>query len=333
MTSSAPDLGPAPPPPPWPEAPAHDRTEDLAELAAGLSQPQKEIPSKYFYDRRGSALFDQITRLPEYYLTRAEGALLARWTAAPAGPGRFRALVELGAGSARKTEPMLQGMLARHGAACYVPIDSSDEYLAGTAARLRAMDGRLEVLPVVGDFSRELALPARLPRPVLFAFLGSTIGNFPPAGATRVLRRIAARLGDDDRLLLGVDLHKNPAVLHDAYNDAAGLTASFNLNALRVVNRRFGGNFVEEAFEHLAFYDSARRRIEMHLRSVRPQVVDIPGLAPIRFDAGETVRTEISCKYDRAGVERIACGAGLIVRQWQVGSDGSFALAELGPAA
>lgn len=302
----------------------------LHEIAAGLSRAQKELPPKYFYDRRGSELFEEITRLPEYYLTRAERALLVRWSPAIAAETGARTLVELGAGSAEKTRILLDALRAGGTAgkgsaadaraagalAVYAPVDVSAAFLEESAARLRAEYPGMRVAPVVADISEGLALPRELPRPALFAFLGSTIGNFAPPDATRLLARVRAVMRDGDRFLLGADLRKDPRVIEAAYNDARGVTAEFNRNVLRVINRELRADFVPEAFDHHAFYDRALGRIEMHLVSRQPQTVRIPGHGVVEFGAGERMRTEISCKYDRAAIDEMLGGAGMRVRRW-----------------
>ncbi|HEX8695308.1 MAG TPA: L-histidine N(alpha)-methyltransferase [Longimicrobium sp.] len=304
----------------------------LADLREGLSRPQKELPPKYFYDARGSELFEAITRLPEYYLTRTERALLLRWMPEWVGELRPRALVELGAGSAEKTRIVLDAMLGAVGFAAYVPVDVSAEFLDSAAARLAAEYPTLDVLPVVADITAEFEFPDILPRPTLHAFLGSTIGNFTPAEAVALLGRVRRRMAAGDVFLMGVDLRKDPAVIEAAYNDAAGVTAEFNRNMLRVLNAAAGTDFDPDAFEHRAFYDRGRHRIEMHLVSRRPQTVDVPGLGPVRLFAGETIRTEISCKHDRASVDAMLAGAGMKVRAWETDGAGLYALLLATPA-
>lgn len=296
----------------------------LQEIAAGLSAPQKELPSKLFYDLRGSELFEEITRLPEYYLTRAEGALLVRCMPSWMARVRPATLVELGAGNAEKTRTVLDAMLA-HGGTHYVPIDISAEFLQERAAELRRDYPALTVSPGVGDFTTELALPHPLPRPALFAFLGSTIGNFGPSEAVALIGRVAAAMEPGDAFLLGADLRKDVDVLLAAYDDAAGVTAEFNLNVLRVVNREFGADFDVAAFRHEVQYDTRLHRVEMHLRAIRPQRVQVPGAGSFRIAQGETIRTEISCKYDREAVRELFDAAGLRLDAWI--DDGQYALA------
>ncbi|HEX6107663.1 MAG TPA: L-histidine N(alpha)-methyltransferase [Gemmatimonadales bacterium] len=299
----------------------------LAEVAEGLAALQKELSPKYFYDHRGSELFEESTRLPEYYPTRAERAILQAWMPGLVARLGTRTLVELGAGSAEKTRVILDAMRAAGTAELYVPIDVSATFLSRTAARLRREYPGLAVEPAVADIGEELALPRRLAHPVLFAFLGSTIGNFYPGAAIRLLRRVRAAMGPGDRFLLGADLRKDVALIEAAYNDSRGVTAQFNRNMLLVLNRELGADFDPEEFEHRAFYDPVAHRIEMHLVSVRPQLVRIPGVGVISFERGESLRTEISCKHDRESVATLFHSAGLRVESWRTDPDGLFALA------
>jgi L-histidine Nalpha-methyltransferase len=288
----------------------------LAEVAAGLSAPQKELSPKYFYDQRGSELFAEITRLPEYYPTRTERALLQGWMPELMVQLGTRTLIELGAGNAEKSRIILDAMRATGLAELYVPIDVSATFLSQTAATLRREYPGMAVEPAVADIAVELNLPRRIPRPALFAFLGSTIGNFYPPAAIRLLRRIRAAMEPGDRFLLGVDLRKDIARVEAAYNDSRGVTAAFNRNMLLVLNHELGADFDPEGFEHRAFYDRVAHRIEMHLVSTRDQVVSIPGLEPIPFAAGESIRTEISTKYDRDSVASLFDAAGLRIEAW-----------------
>ncbi len=302
------------------------------DVARGLALPQKELSPKYFYDHRGSQLFERITELPEYYLTRAERAILAARMPALMRALRPATLVELGAGSAAKTRLILDAMRDAGSAACYVPLDVSASFLAETAARLRAAYPGLRVEPVAADFTERLPLAPALPHPRLVAFLGSTIGNFTACEAVRLLSRVRAVLGPADRLLLGADLRKDPARLEAAYDDAAGVTAEFNRNLLVVLNRELDADFVPGAFGHRAVYDRAQHRIEMHLVARGPQRVRIPGAGTYTFADGETVRTEISCKYDRPALEDMLARAGLCTDRWFTDPAGDFALALAAPA-
>lgn len=299
--------------------------EMLDDVREGLARPQKELPPKYFYDHAGSLLFEEITRLPEYYLTRVERDLLLQCTQWFMTSTGSRTLVELGAGSALKTRILLDGMLRASTGCGYIPIDMSAAFLAETSGALRIGYPDLRIMPLVADISRELRLPKH-DGPVLFALLGSTIGNFDEMHATRLLRRIRGQMEPLDCFLLGADLRKDKAVLEAAYNDAQGITARFNLNMLSVMNNELGADFDVQAFTHRAFYDEHLHRIEMHLVSARDQVVTIPGIGRVSLTQGETIRTEISCKYDRASVEVLFEAAGLEVDEWHTDEQEQFAL-------
>lgn len=303
----------------------------LREIADGLSRPQKELPPKFFYDERGSVLFEAITRLPEYYLTRTERSLLERWMPEWIGGLAPRALVELGAGSAEKTRIILAAIAAASGSAVYVPVDVSAEFLDQTAERIRAAYPAIDVVPVVADMTEAFALPADLPHPTLHAFLGSTIGNFAPEPAVELLRRVRARMSETDRFLMGVDLRKDPARIEAAYDDAQGVTAEFNRNMLRALNAMTGADFDADAWEHRAFYNRDAHWIEMHLVSPRDHSVSIPGAGTFRFAAGETIRTEISAKHDRASVEAMFAAAGLAIERWMTDDDGLYAITLAAP--
>lgn len=310
---------------------ADDRAAGMmAEVRDGLARRQKELPPKYFYDERGSELFEKITKLPEYYLTRAERGLLESHAADLIDELRPRTLVELGAGSAVKTRILLDAMRDAGSLDEYVPVDVSEEFLAQTTRRLRAEYPGLRVTGAVADISTSLGLSDRLRRPVLFAFLGSTIGNFDAPAARALLSRVRAVMGPFDRLLLGTDLRKQRKVVEAAYNDARGVTAAFNRNMLRVLNRELGANFDVGTFAHRAFYSTERHRIEMHLVSTREQVVQIPGVGEVRLEHGETIRTEISCKYDRPSVRRLLRAARLRLEHW-IADDERFALTVASP--
>lgn len=315
---------------PLPDEPAAKedaRARMLRDVMEGLGRPQKELSPKYFYDRRGSELFEAITELPEYYLTRVERGLLERWVPVWTRETRPAAVVELGSGSARKTRVLLDAL--RPGA-LFVPVDMSETFLLDAAARLRQDYPELVIAPRVADLGVSLELPSELPRPTLFAFLGSTIGNFALPSAVRLLSRVRAGMRVGDALLLGVDLRpgdrKPVAVVERAYDDAAGVTAEFNRNVLRVLNRELGTAFDPGAFSHRAFYDAVERRIEMHLVSTTPQVVVVPGGGRVVLAEGESIRTEISCKYDRPMVEEIFREAGLRLLEWREDPEGLYGL-------
>ncbi|MEZ4414477.1 MAG: L-histidine N(alpha)-methyltransferase [Gemmatimonadota bacterium] len=311
---------------------------EASTLLEGLRSRPKRVSSKYFYDRRGSELFERITRLEEYYPTRTERALLELWAPEFMRELAPRTLVELGAGSAEKTELLLEELCSitpgGDATATYVPVDVSGEFLEQTAARLRGQFPGLSVQPSVGDITGGYPLPEPREAPTLFAFLGSTIGNFRTEAAIQLLAGVRARMAPEDHFLLGVDLKPGPRKsveeLERAYNDRQGVTADFNRNLLSVLNRRFQGSFDAGRFEHLAFYNEEEGRIEMHLVARMPHAVDVAG-ERIHFSAGERLRTEISCKYDRTGVETLCTAAGLQLKEWMSDRDGRFALALSGP--
>jgi L-histidine N-alpha-methyltransferase len=301
------------------------------DVRRGLGGHPRSLPPKYFYDAAGAALFERITELPEYYLTRVEAGLLdavAPALMAALGPAD---LVELGPGSSAKTRRFLD---ARNGGGPlrYVPIDVDEPGLAAVAAGLTADYPFLRVHALAADFERHLAHvpPAGGRRLVLF--LGSTIGNLDPPERQRLLGEVRALLRGDDRFLLGVDLVKDVATLEAAYNDAAGVTREFNRNILRVVNRAVGGDFRPEAFEHVAFYDAGRTRIEMHLVAAASQVVRLADLdLTLRFAAGEGIWTESSYKFTPASVRQALEKADLTLDAWHTDPQNRFALALAGP--
>ena len=303
----------------------------LTDVWAGLNRPQKELSPKYFYDERGSQLFDEITRLPEYYPTRTERMLLKahakQWLAAQ----KPRALIELGAGSADKTRILLDAM-PREGS-WYIPIDISMTYLVEVASSIGSEYPHLRILCVESDISKGPVVPPDMPKPSVIAFLGSTIGNFEPRAAARLLSRVRRAMTPEDRFVMGVDLVKETRVLEAAYNDSRGVTADFNLNVLRVLNRDLGADFDLRSFAHHAFFNRTASRIEMHLVSKRAQVVTIPRAGEIAFDEGDTIRTEISCKYTRAMIEQMFAGAGLEVASWTTDASGWYALTTARPRA
>ena len=308
----------------------HDREVMLQDVLEGLALPQKELSPKYFYDTRGSELFEEITRTEEYYPTRTERGLLEAWMPRWVGAYQPAALVELGAGSARKSRVVLDAMRSHGTGNLYVPVDVSGEFLHETAARLREEYEHLEVRPEVADITAPLDLPEDLPMPTWFALLGSTIGNFDDTHAARLLCRVARHLRPGDSFLMGVDLRPGPgksvARLEAAYNDAAGITAAFNLNVLTVLNRELGADFDVGAFRHHAFYNPDEGRMEMHLVAESDQHVRLPAAEQILIPEAESIRTEISCKYDRATVDRIFHEAGMVVHAWAEDAEGFFAL-------
>jgi dimethylhistidine N-methyltransferase len=306
-TTAAPLSGPG-------RSPASDGF--LHNVLHGLRRRRKRLPCKYFYDDAGSALFDRICELDEYYLTRCELDLLRRHAAEMAdAAGRGAVLIEYGSGSSLKTRLLLDQMREP---AAYVPVDISGEHLGRSAARLRRRYPALPVLPVAADFTQPFELP-RLPaaagrRVVLFS--GSTIGNFRPAEAVRLLRQMGRLCGADGALLVAADLKKERTILEAAYNDRLGVTAAFNLNLLTRINRELHADFVVERFRHHAFYNARRGRMEMHLISLADQTVHLGGSA-LSFARGETVRTEFSYKYSPRDFADLAEQAGLTVeRMW-----------------
>jgi L-histidine N-alpha-methyltransferase len=298
----------------------------LAEVAAGLAAPQKELPPKYFYDHRGSELFEEITRLPEYYPTRTERSLLESWMPTLISELGTRTLVELGAGSAEKSRIILSAMRAAGTADLYVPIDVSASFLDLTANRLRREYPGLRVEPTVADIAEEFDFPRAVPHPALYAFLGGTIGNFYPPAAIRLLRHVRSAMKPADRFLMGVDLRKDVRLIEAAYNDSRGVTAEFNRNMLLVLNHELGANFDPAGFEHRAFYEPVTHRIEMHLVSKAEHEVRVPGIGLVGFREGESIRTEISCKHDRRSVGELFAVAGLRVEIWRPDPAALFAL-------
>ena len=302
------------------------RQQMVRDVRQGLTKTPKQLSPKYFYDERGSELFEEITQLPEYYLTRAERLLLEQKISEIVSAVGSCSLVELGAGSATKTRIILDEMRAHGCAECYVPVDVSKDFLEATAIQLRADYPDVQITPVVSDITEPFALPP-VASPTLVAFLGSTIGNFPREQAVRLLSHIAGEMGPTDRFLLGADLIKDPAVINRAYNDSKGVTAAFNLNILRRLNRELGADFPIAEYDHRAFYSSENHRVEMHLIAKRAHKVVIPEIGEISFEKGESIRTELSYKYDRPILEDILSASGLKIEKWMPADDDSFALA------
>ena len=302
------------------------RQQMVRDVRQGLTRMPKQLSSKYFYDERGSELFEQITQLPEYYLTRAERGLLEQKIPEIVAAVHPCSLVELGAGSATKTRIILDAMRKSGCAECYVPIDVSRDFLEATAIQLRADYPDVLITPVVSDITEPFSLPA-LASPTLFVFLGSTIGNFPRDEAIALLSHLAHGMGAADRFLLGADLIKSPDTLNRAYNDSKGVTAAFNLNVLDRLNQELNANFPLSEFEHRAFYSSSQHRIEMHLVARKRLDVIIPEIGQISFEKGESIRTELSYKYDRGTLEEILSASGLSIERWMPADDASFVLA------
>ncbi len=298
----------------------------VRDVRDGLTGMPKQLSPKYFYDERGSELFEEITLLPEYYLTRAERSLLEQRIPEIVRAVRPCSLVELGAGSANKTRLIIDEMRSSGCAECYVPIDVSKDFLEATGLQLKADYPDIQITPVVSDITEPFSLPP-LASPTLIVFLGSTIGNFPREPAIRLLSHVARTMGPADRFLLGADLRKDPEIINRAYNDAKGVTAAFNLNVLQRLNRELGADFPVSDYEHKAFYSSENHRVEMHLVARNAHNVVIPEIGEIRLGAGESIRTELSYKYDRPTLEDILKAAGLMIEKWMPADDGSFALA------
>ncbi len=294
------------------------------EVLEGLAKPQKQIAPKYFYDARGCELFDAICGLAEYYPTRSELAIMRAHAGAMARLlGPRCALIEIGCGNSEKTRMLL----AAARPLTFVPVDIAHEQLEASCNALKGQFPAMVMVAVRADFAQPFALPAaELPRArrILY-FPGSTIGNFTPAEAQAFLKRWAALLGADGGALIGVDLKKAPAVLHAAYNDARGVTADFNLNLLRRINRELGADFDLAAFGHRAFYDASRGRIEMHLESRKPQRVTIAGRV-FEFRAGETLHTENSYKYAIGEFQELARTAGFTPQQCWSDDDQLFSV-------
>jgi L-histidine N-alpha-methyltransferase len=303
-----------------------------SDARAGLTATPKSLPPKWFYDAQGSALFEKITELPEYYPTRAERSILRSAAGEIAATSGAAALVELGSGSSEKTRLLLDALRDRGTLRQYVPVDVSESALLAAGDALAAEYPSLAVHAIVSDFEVNLGLPADDGRR-LVAFLGSTIGNMAPAQRAAFLSRIRAQLRPGDSLLLGTDLVKDPAVLVAAYDDMAGVTAAFNKNVLAVLNAELGADFDLDAFDHVAAWDPEAEWIEMRLRSAADQEVRVPALdLTVQFAAGEEMRTEISAKFRRSGVERELAAAGFALRSWWTDEAAQFGLSLSFPA-
>ena len=299
-----------------------------ADALAGLAATPKSLPPKWFYDAQGSALFEKITELPEYYPTRAERAILRAVSPEIAADSGAHVLVELGSGSSEKTRLLLSALRDAGTLRSYVPVDVSESALVLAGDALAAEYPGLEVHAVVSDFEEHLGLPAGdATGPRLVAFLGSTIGNMVPAQRAAFLKRVRGELRPGDTFLLGTDLVKDPAVLVAAYDDSAGVTAAFNKNVLAVLNAELGADFDLDAFEHVALWDAEDEWIEMRLRSTAAQQVHVPGIGlVVSFAAGEEMRTEVSAKFRRSGVEAELAAAGFALRSWWTDEAGQFGL-------
>ncbi|HSE07890.1 MAG TPA: L-histidine N(alpha)-methyltransferase [Nocardioidaceae bacterium] len=296
------------------------------DVLSGLGSDPKWLPPKWFYDARGSELFEEITRLPEYYPTRAEREILDARATELSAHTRAHSLVELGSGSSEKTRLLLSSLREHGTLEEFVPLDVSESALREAVGAIVTDYPGLRVHGVVGDFTAPLTgLPGRSPR--LVAFLGGTIGNLLPSERHDFFTSVRGVLGEDEWLLLGTDLVKDPGVLVPAYDDAAGVTAEFNLNVLRVLNRELGAAFPIEDFSHVALWDTDKEWIEMRLRAERAMRVDIPGVdLVVKLEKGEEIRTEISAKFRREGVEKELAAAGFALNRWWTDSQARFAL-------
>jgi L-histidine Nalpha-methyltransferase len=298
-----------------------------ADVRAGLSRPFKELSPRYFYDEVGSQLFEEITRLDEYYPTRCEWAILDSESGTICEAANCpAALIELGSGSAAKTRVLLSAMCHLECLETYCPVDISEEITRDTAERIASEYSNVIVRGLVCDFELDLErIP--VPGPRVIALLGGTIGNFEPQQRAGFLRRIANLLGPDDRFLLGTDLVKDRETLEAAYNDSRGVTAAFNKNVLAVLNRELAADFDLDAFEHVARWDPENLWVDIRLRSLTDQVVNVAALGmEVAFAAGEEMRTEISTKFARPGLEGIYAEAGLELTDWWTDPDALFAL-------
>jgi L-histidine Nalpha-methyltransferase len=304
----------------------HERS--LAEdVLDGLTRPFKELPPKHFYDARGAELFDRICDLPEYYPTRAERAILEEQAEELAELTGAVELVELGSGTAAKTRVLLDALYAAGTLERYVPVDVTESMVRDCARELTSEYPGLRVHGVIGDFERHLDRVPPAVGPRIVAFLGGTIGNFPPGSRRRVLRQIAHLLGPGDHLLMGTDLVKDPRVLEAAYDDAQGVTAAFNRNVLHVLNRELQADFDPDEFDHVALFDPHNEWIEMRLRARREHTTLVRDLdLPVHFDAGEELRTEISAKFTPERLQSDLSAAGLELVRWLTDPDELFAL-------
>jgi len=309
------------------EKAAAEENSFLQDVLTGLSSRPKWMAAKHFYDAEGSKLFERIMQLPEYYPTRSEMQTLRENTGAIASlVPEGAALVEFGSGSNAKIRLLLE---AAPQIAAYVPVDISAEYLEEQAQELRRDFPKLKIFPVAADFTKRFDLPAKVrAMPRVGFFPGSTIGNFEPLAAVSFLRNAARILGENASLVIGVDLVKDEKILHAAYNDAEGVTAAFNLNLLARINREADADFDLASFEHRAFFNTKRERIEMHLVSRKSQTVTVGG-EPFEFEPGETIHTENSYKYTRDGFKNLARQAGWIEHALWTDSAGNFSVRAL----
>jgi L-histidine N-alpha-methyltransferase len=300
----------------------------------GLTRPFKELPPKHLYDARGAELFDRICELPEYYPTRTERAILEEQAAFVAELTGAVELVELGSGTAAKTRVLLDALQAAGTLERYVPVDVTESMVRDSAHALTDEYPGLRVHGVIGDFERHLDRVPEALGPRIVAFLGGTIGNFPPGSRRRFLREIARLLSDGDYLLMGTDLVKDPRVLEAAYDDAQGVTAEFNRNMLCVLNRELQAHFDPEDFDHVALFDPHNEWIEMRLRARRAHTTLVRDLdLSVHFEEGEELRTEISAKFTPERLEGDLAAAGLELERLLTDADGLFALSLSRPRA
>jgi L-histidine N-alpha-methyltransferase len=304
-----------------------------ADARAGLTATPKSLPPKWFYDAEGSALFEKITELPEYYPTRAERAILLLRAGQIAEDSAARTLVEIGSGSSEKTRLLLDSLRDAGTLRRYVAVDVSEAALVAAGEALIEAYPGLAVDAVVSDFEEHLGLPDNSDEARLIAFLGSTIGNLLPPERARFLSRVRAAMRPGDTFLLGTDLVKNTATLLAAYDDPAGVTAAFNKNVLSVLNAELDADFDLDAFDHVAAWDSGSEWIEMRLRSTVAQTVRLPGIdLTVRFGAGEDMRTEVSAKFRQQGITAELAAAGFELRDWWTDPDTQFGLSLSAPA-
>ena len=307
-------------------SPDEVRSQMRVDALKGLRASEKSIPPVWFYDERGSRLFEEITQLPEYYPTRAERALLEAHASSIAELSKADTLVELGAGACDKTRVLLSALQETGSLSRYVPFDVSDEFLRSAATTLAEEYDDLDIHLVIGDFHQHLAeIPTEGRRMV--AFLGGTIGNLNPAQRARFLFDLNCTMSSDDSLLLGTDLVKDPKRLVAAYDDAAGVTADFNRNVLHVLNEQLGGDFDPDNFRHVALWNEVEQWIEMRLRAQEAADVSLAGAGiTVRFDEGEDLLTEISSKFTPERVEHELSEAGFVVEEMWGAEDGEFLL-------
>ena len=293
----------------------------------GLTKPFKELPPKHFYDARGAELFDQICELPEYYPTRTERSILQQAAERLAHTTGAEELVELGSGTAAKTRVLLDALHRAGTLKLYIPVDVTESMVRDCARELTEEFPGLRVHGVIGDFERHLDRVPAPEGPRVVVFLGGTIGNFPPGSRRRFLREIGKLLGPEDHFLMGTDLVKDPEVLTQAYDDAQGVTAEFNRNLLRVLNRELQADFDPEDFEHVALFDREHEWIEMRLRARRAHTTMVRDLGlSVHFEEGEEMRTEISAKFTQQRVEDDLSAAGLEIVDWLTDPEQLFAI-------